>query len=300
MKEFKIKYENMICKTCGNSMGGKYRTKQFCSYPCTKKAQYQRNKEKILIKFKYKYHNDKEYRQRMLNIRNKSRIKNREQINERNRDFRKNNHELLSEKQKDYYKKNKESILASNKRYRQKYSEKERTRYLRYKFMYPERYKEKMIINARRFRNRNRIIINEQRKQEGLPLIGEGGYYESKFKKLLDKLIVNHNHYDNHYWKSVNGKLTNGCSRYNGLQLDRYYPDYNLAFEYDGRQHFMFVQSFHKSEREFIAMKERDKRKEEMCKESRIKLIRVNYKEKITQDLILQKLSEVNIQLDDP
>ena len=61
----------------------------------------------------------------------------------------------------------------------------------------------------------------------------------------------------------------NAINRYkdifdNGMEIDIFIPDFNLGFEYDGKQ-------FHKDEKQY----DREKRKYEICKKNNIKLIRI-------------------------
>jgi len=59
------------------------------------------------------------------------------------------------------------------------------------------------------------------------------------------------------------------------LELDMFNSDLMIALEYDGVHHRKFTEFFHKSEQDFIGQQERDKYKEEKCKELGITLIRV-------------------------
>ena len=61
----------------------------------------------------------------------------------------------------------------------------------------------------------------------------------------------------------------------NNLELDMYCEELKLAFEYDGRQHRMYVERFHKTEQVFIEQQERDVWKDAKCKELGITLIRI-------------------------
>lgn len=62
------------------------------------------------------------------------------------------------------------------------------------------------------------------------------------------------------------------------LELDIYNEDLKLAIEYDGIQHYKYVPHFHKNgEVDFQKQLQRDKFKEEKCKEHGITLIRVPY-----------------------
>lgn len=59
------------------------------------------------------------------------------------------------------------------------------------------------------------------------------------------------------------------------LELDVFNQDLMLALEYDGVHHRKYTEFFHKSEQDFIEQQERDKYKEDKCKELGITLIRV-------------------------
>lgn len=75
--------------------------------------------------------------------------------------------------------------------------------------------------------------------------------------------------------------------------LDFYIPDLNLAIEYDGEQHFKPVRlggvSQKVAERNFKKTQERDKRKNKLCKEAGITLIRIPY----TEDLNIKSVKKI-------
>ena len=61
----------------------------------------------------------------------------------------------------------------------------------------------------------------------------------------------------------------------NGLELDGYNDDIGLAFEYDGEQHAVYPNWFHKTEEEFIQLQENDREKDRLCLEQGVKLYRI-------------------------
>lgn len=63
-----------------------------------------------------------------------------------------------------------------------------------------------------------------------------------------------------------------------GLELDGYCKELNLAFEYNGKQHYEFVNIFHTSKKDLKAQQIRDKNKEELCNKKKIALIKIHYK----------------------
>jgi hypothetical protein len=74
------------------------------------------------------------------------------------------------------------------------------------------------------------------------------------------------------------------------LQLDRYYPDLKIAFEYDGEQHKTYNPYMHKTQAAFAYLQECDRMKNEYCKALGIHLIRISHEKKITKQYILERL----------
>ena len=63
----------------------------------------------------------------------------------------------------------------------------------------------------------------------------------------------------------------------NRLELDGYSAELNLAFEYQGQQHYQYMPFFHSSEKKFIEQQNRDQKKAEKCNELNIKLLIIPY-----------------------
>lgn len=81
------------------------------------------------------------------------------------------------------------------------------------------------------------------------------------------------------------------------LELDGYNEDLKLAFEYQGYQHYRYIQHFHKDETTFIKRQRDDEKKVEWCEKNKITLIVIpEYRDysdlpgiiKIVEALILQ------------
>ncbi|MDN9181960.1 hypothetical protein KLJ11_14620, partial [Clostridioides difficile] len=70
----------------------------------------------------------------------------------------------------------------------------------------------------------------------------------------------------------------------------------NLAFEYQGQQHFKSV-DFFGGEETLEKNKLRDKKKKRLCDENNVKLIYWNYDEPITTIVLKKKLKENNVEL---
>jgi len=61
------------------------------------------------------------------------------------------------------------------------------------------------------------------------------------------------------------------------MELDGYNKELEIAFEYQGGQHYKFVKGFHKTKENYFKLVERDKLKQEVCKEHNIDLIIIPY-----------------------
>ncbi len=61
------------------------------------------------------------------------------------------------------------------------------------------------------------------------------------------------------------------------LELDCYIPEYKLAVEYNGIQHYKFPSAYHKTEKEFYDQLYRDRLKKKLCDEQGVYLIPVPY-----------------------
>lgn len=62
-----------------------------------------------------------------------------------------------------------------------------------------------------------------------------------------------------------------------GLELDGYCKSHELAFEYNGIQHYKYYPAYHKSIRSFEKQLERDHRKNKLCKEYGLILMTIPY-----------------------
>ena len=81
--------------------------------------------------------------------------------------------------------------------------------------------------------------------------------------------------------------------RYKGTRLffDFYIKPHHLLIEVQGRQHTEFVKHFHVDKKTFDGQKKRDNLKIEYIQEnSELSFVRFNYDEKITTDLVRNKI----------
>lgn len=65
-------------------------------------------------------------------------------------------------------------------------------------------------------------------------------------------------------------------------RFDIYFPDYNIAVEYDGQQHFVPIEHFGRKVN-YIKTKERDKLKDKLAIENKCQLFRIQYNYTIDQ-----------------
>ena len=93
---------------------------------------------------------------------------------------------------------------------------------------------------------------------------------ESKGEKRIGKYLDSRNiKYEQQY-------KFDDCRSKHKLPFDFYIPSLNIAIEYDGRQHFEFIDYFG-GFNSFVEGKIRDTIKTIYCKENNIKLIRIPY-----------------------
>lgn len=101
--------------------------------------------------------------------------------------------------------------------------------------------------------NRNKYFMEEQCR-----MIFEGLFPGHKFIKVRPKWLKN----------PLTGKL---------LELDGYNEKLKLAFEYNGYQHYIYPNKYHKTRDEFIAQKQRDIIKIELCDKQGVFLMTIPY-----------------------
>ena len=75
-----------------------------------------------------------------------------------------------------------------------------------------------------------------------------------------------------------------------GLELDIYLPEHNLAFEYQGIQHFVAVEHWG-GLAQLKKQQEHDARKKEICVQRGITLICINYDDTLTTDFVKAQIA---------
>jgi very-short-patch-repair endonuclease len=102
--------------------------------------------------------------------------------------------------------------------------------------------------------------------------------------QLLKELFP-HNRIKAEYYVNYKGKK---------LFFDFYIRELGLLIEVQGQQHSQFVKHFHGTKEVFLAQKNRDNLKIEYVQGNRLlSLIRFNYNEKVTKELLLKKINFV-------
>jgi len=93
-----------------------------------------------------------------------------------------------------------------------------------------------------------------------------------------------------------------------GFELYGYSKDLNIAFEYNGEQHYKQTHFFHKKKEDFREAKNRDITKKQECAEKGIKLIIISYKKSVSdytlykylkKELINKKIAFSDLNLED-
>lgn len=107
----------------------------------------------------------------------------------------------------------------------------------------------------------------------------------------LDKLLSGHDYINHGYYSFL------PSPKGYPMQLDRYYPDLKLAWEFDGKQHEEYNKYIHKSIKNFEYYKECDGLKEKQCKEKGITLIRVAWNYKISPEAMKFDIKKANKEL---
>jgi hypothetical protein len=79
----------------------------------------------------------------------------------------------------------------------------------------------------------------------------------------------------------------------NGLQLDVYIPDLYIGFEYNGKQHYEYLEFFHKSKQDFIDAQKRDRKKAHLCRDNKIDLVVIKYDELINWRTVIYHINEI-------
>ena len=75
------------------------------------------------------------------------------------------------------------------------------------------------------------------------------------------------------------------------LMIDAFFPNLNLAVEYDGPQHFRNEKRYYKDNNDFLYRIFLDITKNILCEEHGIKLVRIKYTDKLTDDFLKENFT---------
>lgn len=103
---------------------------------------------------------------------------------------------------------------------------------------------------------------------------------EKEIVKILNDLIGEENYQTQKTWNWLRSDTGRN------LKVDFYIPSVNTAIEYDGEQHFSYIEYFHQTPENFKRSQELDKIKDIELEKHGIKLVRIPYTQKITEELI--------------
>ena len=124
---------------------------------------------------------------------------------------------------------------------------------------------------------------NLLRERKGLPRIGEGWISETQIYRLVQNIFPDTVQHATPRWLKPQ-------------HLDVFVPSRNLAFEYQGKQHFEPV-AFFGGQQSFEDTIKRDKIKIKKCKANGITLIQWFYNEPIDEITLINKIVEVGINI---
>jgi hypothetical protein len=118
---------------------------------------------------------------------------------------------------------------------------------------------------------------NILREKHGLPKIGEGWFSEMTLFRLIESIFPDAQHHISPSWLTPQ-------------HLDIFVPSKNLAFEYQGKQHYEAI-DFFGGEASFEKIKQLDALKIHKCKSNAVILIHWRYDELITKESLDIKLN---------
>lgn len=126
----------------------------------------------------------------------------------------------------------------------------------------------------------------QYRKKKSIPQVSKK---ELQMKQLLNQILPEAVYIDNGYYSFLLSP------KKSPLQLDRYYPDLKLAFEFDGSQHSEYNPFMHSSQAAFQYLQECDALKDYLCKKLGIRLIRIKHDKKLTKAYLIERLRAESI-----
>lgn len=122
------------------------------------------------------------------------------------------------------------------------------------------------------------IVENEVREITGYKKIGEGWISETQLFYIIKDIYPQY---------EILRHFRPKFLEY--LELDIFIPELNLGIEYQGQQHYMAIDHWG-GQKALIATQLRDKRKESLCKRNKIKLVKFDFNENLSNSYVKKKL----------
>lgn len=113
----------------------------------------------------------------------------------------------------------------------------------------------------------------------------KGQSKEAYMFKILNSIFPDQMYIENGYYSFL------PSPKGSPMQIDKYFPDLKIGFEYDGKQHFSH-NSYFMTKKEFKYLQKCDSLKDKLCKEEGVALIRIRYDKEITRDYLLYKIKD--------
>jgi len=130
------------------------------------------------------------------------------------------------------------------------------------------------------YRKIQNVIENEVRRKFGHKKVGEAWTSETILYYIVKKLFPQYTVHRHHIPDFLQG-----------LELDIFIEEIKIGIEYQGIQHYKPIKHWGGKEA-FENLKERDKKKKEICKLKNVKLVYFNYNEGLSNDVVLEKLKQ--------
>jgi very-short-patch-repair endonuclease len=122
------------------------------------------------------------------------------------------------------------------------------------------------------------VLINDNGKYFWAKYKSEMDEYQKKQsigEKICQKIIEEI--YPNNKFQKIRPNWLKNTDTNKNMELDIYCNELKIAIEYNGKQHYEYIEYFHRNENNFNKQCERDKLKNELCIKNGIKLITIPY-----------------------
>lgn len=153
-----------------------------------------------------------------------------------------------------------------------------------------------VVLNTKYINNKSKLKIKCEKNHEFsiMPkklFIGQWCPYcaQSRGENLCRKFFEDYfkSSFDKGYPKWLVNPLTK-----RKLELDGFNDKLKIAFEYQGEQHYVYPNMFHKNKKQFESQRKRDQIKRDLCLQNGVKLIEIYQFEKYTKEFIDKTLKE--------